>query len=90
MTRHTIPVSVKRAIRDKYAWPGGYPLFILTDDGRTLHPDCAKAEFHQIAHDTVKGWKGSGWVAVAADINYEDPDMYCDHCNERIESAYAE
>jgi hypothetical protein len=23
-------------------------------------------------------------------INYEDGELFCDHCNERIESAYAE
>ena len=25
--------SIKQAIRDKYAWPGGYPLYLLTSDG---------------------------------------------------------
>jgi hypothetical protein len=25
-----------------------------------------------------------------ADINWEDPDLICDHCRKRIESAYAE
>ena len=25
--------SIKRALRDKYAWPGGYPLYIVMADG---------------------------------------------------------
>ena len=29
-------------------------------------------------------------VIVAADINYEDSALYCDHCGDRIESAHAE
>ena len=31
-----------------------------------------------------------GWHIAGADINWEDPDLYCDHTGERIESAYAE
>jgi hypothetical protein len=30
------------------------------------------------------------WCLVAVDVNYEDNALYCDHCNARIESAYAE
>jgi hypothetical protein len=26
----------------------------------------------------------------ALDVNWEDPDLFCDHCGNRIESAYAE
>jgi hypothetical protein len=26
----------------------------------------------------------------ALDVNWENPDLYCDHCGARIESAYAE
>ena len=90
MTRHIIPKDVKTAIRDGYAWPGGYPLYIIMNDGAAIHPDCAREEYRQIAHDTVKGWKSTGWNAAGADINYEDAHLYCDHCNQRIESAYAE
>lgn len=38
---------IKQAIRDKYAWPGGYP------------------------------------------VNWEDNELYCDHCNKQIEAAYS-
>jgi hypothetical protein len=27
---------------------------------------------------------------VALEANWEDPDLFCDHCGDRIESAYAE
>ena len=87
--RHTIPQSVKNAIRNKYAWPGGYPLFIVCDDGAALCPDCAKKEYRQIAHDTVKNWRGTGRNAIGAEINWEDTSLYCDHCGNSIESAYS-
>lgn len=81
--------NIKQAIRDKYAWPGGYPLFLVMNDGGALCMDCARAEFRQIAHDTVKGWS-TGWDAAAADINWEDSELTCDHCGNHIESAYSD
>ena len=60
----------------EYAWPGGYPLFYLTDDeGDILCPACANKEADH---------------PLVADVNYEDPALYCDECGNRIESAYAE
>ena len=87
--RHIIPESVKYAIRNEYAWPGGYPMYIVCNDGGVLCPTCAKDEYRQIAHDTVKGWC-TGWDVMCADVNWEDSDLYCDHCGTQIESAYGE
>lgn len=70
---------------DYYAFPGGYPIFYVTKDSAALCPECAnknkKLTFDQ--HD-------SQWFIVAADVNYEDENLYCDHCNKKIESAYGE
>lgn len=62
----------------KYAWPGGYPMFYLDADNNVLCPDCATKnnEFDK--------------PIVTFGTNDEDPDLYCDHCGERIESAYSE
>lgn len=87
--RHIIPQSVKYAIRNKYAWPGGYPMYIVRNDGGVLCPTCAKDNYAEIAHDTVKGWK-TGWDVMGADVNWEDSDLYCEHCGNQIESAYGE
>ena len=84
-----VATTVKQAIRDKYAWPGGYPLFLITEDNAVLCCDCGKKEFRNIA-DAVHRNDNNGWKVIAADINWEDPDLYCDHCSKRIESAYAE
>lgn len=29
-------------------------------------------------------------MVVAYGVNWEDPDLYCDDCSERIESAYGD
>lgn len=59
-----------------YAWPGGYPLYYYSSEGYYC-PDCAS---QTDADPKIAG----------ADINYEDPDLVCDGCGRRIESAYAE
>lgn len=60
----------------KYTSFGCYPLFYLTADNSCLCADCANAE--------------SLADLVACDANWEDPNLTCDGCSERIESAYAE
>jgi len=81
--------AAKHVARHKYAWPGGYPLFVITTDGGCLCPDCVKSNWREIVSATLSR-HNSGWQAAAADINYEDPALFCDHCGNRIESAYAE
>lgn len=76
-----------------YAWPGGYPIFYVTKDNGILCPTCVNRGNGSDAYvkpNTTAGSDDSQWLVVAYDANWEDPDMYCDHCNARIESAYAE
>lgn len=84
-----VPQQIKEAIRRKYAWPGGYPLFLLMSDGAALCCDCGKKEYRQIVY-SIRHNLQDGWQVNGADVNWEDPELYCDHCGERIESAYAE
>lgn len=70
-----------------YAWPGGYPLFLLFSDGATLCFKCAESEYFSLAY-SMKHRRNDGWRVVACDINYEDDSMYCAHCGTRIEPAY--
>ena len=82
-----IDKRIKQAILDEFAWPGGYPLFSLLSDGEILCPPCAKQEYRQLVQAT-KDHDNSGWRPVAADINWEDEDMQCCHCNGLLEPAY--
>jgi len=71
--------------KSPYAWPGGYPLFAVTSDGACLCHRCTTSERGAIGTTTGT----DGWCVVALEINWEDPQLYCDHCSAQIESAYA-
>jgi len=67
-----------------YAWPGGYPMFAATNDGAALCHRCTASERESIG--TTTGNDGLTVELVA--INWEDSELFCDHCGNRIESAY--
>lgn len=71
------------------SWPGMYPLFALCSDGGVLCPACVTKERASIFRSTHEQSR-DGWCIAGVDANWEDPQMYCDHCGKRIESAYAE
>lgn len=71
---------------EPFAWPGGYPMYAITDDGAAICPACCGSEIKNIDAST----RGDGWRVIASDVNWEDGELYCDHCSKRIESAYAE
>jgi hypothetical protein len=70
----------------KYAWPGGYPIYYVTRDGGALCPDCVNDPRNPV-HDNGRN---DGWLVDAYDVNYEQHDLMCDHCNKQIEAAYPE
>lgn len=77
-------LEIRQAIRQKFAWPGGYEIFLITSDGAALCCACARENYRQIAwsrrfncHD--------GWKVEAADIDANlNNAIYCDHCSKQI------
>lgn len=72
-----------------FAWPGGYPLYLITSDGAALSFDSARENADQIIY-AIRNRLSDGWRVVGCDINYEDSALFCDHSGKRITSAYAE
>lgn len=80
----------RKAVRNgPYAWPGGYPLYFICDDGGALCCACVKTERRNIL-ESISNKARDGWNVRGMDINYEDSELTCDHCNKAIESAYGE
>lgn len=77
-------LELRKYIRTKYAWPGGYELFGIANDGACICCDCMRREYYQIAYSR---WHkiNDGWRIVAIDCaaNY-DSLICCEHCNRTI------
>ncbi len=93
--RMTNPLDAYRDTDGKltsYAWPGGYPVFYLAADSEPICPACANGQNGSRCAETLDPDDSSDdqWRLIAADVNWEDVELYCAHCNARIPSAYAE
>lgn len=73
----------------KYSSVGSYPLYFVTSDGAALSHDAVRANYAEIVQ-SIRENLNDGWRVVAHDVNWEDPELYCDDTGERIESVYAE
>lgn len=71
-----------------YAWPGGYPLYFVTDDGGCLCFKAAALEAQLIRDAIAADDRQSGWRVVACEVNWEDETLICEHTGAKIESAY--
>lgn len=67
---------------DRYTQLGCYPLFYMDQESSVLCPDCATS--------ALSDYTCPAFRPVVADINYEDANLICNACDERIQSAYAE
>lgn len=76
--RLEITRQAKQAIREVYAWPGGYPLALICNDGAALCPQCARENWRSITHDTLKGWR-TGWDLARVGILWDGYNP-CDQC----------
>jgi len=81
--------DVKQALRERYAWPGGYPLFLVMCDGDAMSIDGARANWCHIVRAHLDQDRRSGWGVASVDVNWEDPDLICCQTGKPIESAYA-
>ena len=88
MTKHgDLIVGIKQVAKDHFAWPGGYPLFLIMSDGECLCAKCTEQNIGLIVANTVSKEDGQ-WQAIAQDVNWEDESLSCANCNEPIEVAY--
>jgi hypothetical protein len=71
-------------VREPYAWPGGYPMYAVTDDGGVICRFCAEEERESIALTDGR----DGCCVVDLSVNWEDLELRCDCCGREIEAAY--
>ena len=69
-----------------FAWPGGYPVVHVMNDGEVLCADCVNNPKNPV-HE---GGYRDGWRIEGSQIHYEGPDEICAHCGKVIPSAYGD
>ena len=80
----------RAALKDgPFAWPGGYPLFFICNDGGALSYQYAKDNAEPIKSARRDKDNTGGGLVIACEVNLEDSELYCEG-GKRIESAYAE
>jgi hypothetical protein len=84
--------SIKTAIRtasEGYAFPGGYPLYLVMRDGSAICPNCVRESFRTLYRDSMESY-GPSFEVDSAQVNWEDNTLFCDNCGRRIEPAYSD
>lgn len=71
-----------------YAWPGGYPLYFLTQCGEALSFESVRENIGEVIGAIQNDDSGGGWLVVACQVNEEDSQLTCAHSGKPIESAY--
>ena len=84
----TILVGVKQVARNGFAWPGGYPLMTVLQDGECLCAACTKENLGLIAYATAHPGVDPQWEAIGQEVNWENESLTCAHCEQSIASAY--
>ena len=70
-------------------WPyGATSYYYFTADGATLSPAAVRDNYREIREALKTNDRRSGWYVIGADLNFEDPDLYCDHTGARIPAEY--
>lgn len=82
-----ILVTIKQFLKEHYAWPGGYEIHLVLEDGEVLCHACTQKHVGLIFTATAHRLQ-DGWASVGTDINYEDTDLFCAHCGQQITPAY--
>ena len=83
--RPTIIEAAKLVARERFAWPGGYPLVLVMSDGETLCPECVRLNFRLIVQAARDPHDDSGWRPVGFEVEEApEEEVSCAHCRRVI------
>ena len=71
--------AIHSVARDRYAWPGGYPLIAMVD-GDILCADCVRENYRNILADTFRDGWGTWKVTWTGCTQFDEHELLCGHC----------
>ena len=82
--------ALRYAVRNKYAWPGGYEIIGITTDGGLLCSSCMTKEYKLIL-DAIRSEDHSGWClsTTTTTVDFENFER-CDNCNKFLDAYHEE
>lgn len=85
------PAELKATLRaGPWAWPGGYPMFLVMADGEALSFEGARINLRDILAVLGNTSRFEEWRVVGTEINWEDDRLTCAHTGKQIQAAYSE
>lgn len=79
----TNPIHIIRCVgRERYAWPGGYELCVITHGG-LLCSGCVREEYYNVLYST-KYDINDDWKCIGIVNESELEDDFCSHCNKEL------
>ena len=67
---------------EAYAWPGGYPIGYLVDDGDLLCATCVNDPSNPVHYGgEADGWRIEGRQILEGSAEDYDGHVYCAHCD---------
>lgn len=82
--------NIKNALRNVYAWPGGYPMYLVMADCEPLSIAAARKNWRYIVAAHLNDDWRNPWAVAGIEINYENDELICCVSCEPIESAYGD
>lgn len=73
-----------------WAWPGGYPIVLITNDGEYVSPGALSKDKNAIYSALWDIRNRISGRIVGADVYFEGPRVQCAYTNADIESAYGD
>lgn len=89
MSEYTTKDLKKQLRAGQYAWPGGYQLCFITDDGCALSFEAVRDNL-RLVFDSMRKKINDGWRVTGCQVNWEDENLLCSHTGKQIPCAYGD
>ena len=73
-------IALRAALRQRYAWPGGYEFVFIVADGACLCSKCVLDNYRLVASDR-RNLLNCQWAVTCMALEEEIGDAYCEHCH---------
>jgi hypothetical protein len=83
--------AIKARLREgRWAWPGGYPVAFLAENGDVLSWEAVRWSWRAVVRAHVRKARWDDWAIASEFIHWEGPDLVCSATGVVIPAAYGD